>query len=59
MIEEQSSENLLRFLKSDDSGLVIMGLAMAKGLLLQNDETVEVSDEILEEILGIYIFNNH
>ena len=58
MIEEQSSENLLRFLKSDDSGLVIMGLAMAKGLLLQNDEPVEVSDEILEEILGIYIFNN-
>ena len=47
---ENSPENLRKFLDSDDPALVQMGLSMAKGS--------GVSDELLPTILRLYMWNN-
>ena len=47
---EDSSDNLRKFLESDDPAMVMMGLAMAKG--------AKVSGEILGEILWMYMMHN-
>jgi hypothetical protein len=50
MTDDASPENLRKFLESDDSALVRMGLSMAKG--------AGVPDEILGEILWMYMFHD-
>ena len=50
MTEDTSPENLRKFLESDDPAMRRMGLSMAKG--------AEVSDEVLEEILWMYLFHD-
>ena len=47
---ENSPENLRKFLESDDPALVRMGLSMAKGS--------GVPDELLTTILGLYMWND-
>ena len=49
MTEDPSPENLRKFLESDDSTIVRMGLSMAKGN--------EVSDELLGLIVGLYMWH--
>ena len=44
-------ENLGKFLDSDDEGMIIMGLSMAKGFKL--------SDKILPKILGFYFWSDN
>ena len=46
---ENSSENLRKFLESDDPALVMMGLSMAKGS--------GVSEELLPTILKFYMWD--
>ena len=48
MSEEQ---NLRKFLDSDDEGMIIMGLSMAKGFKL--------SDDIIPKILGFFLWNDN
>ena len=49
---ENSPENLRKFLESDDPALVRMGIAMAKGA------EIEVKAEDIENILKIYYSKN-
>ena len=44
-------DNLRKFLDSDDEGMIIMGLSMAKGFKLSGD--------ILPKILGFYFWNDN
>ena len=50
MTENNSPENLRKFLESDDPAMVMMGLSMAKGS--------RVPDDLLEEILWMYMFHD-
>jgi len=47
---ENTPENLRKFLESDDPALVMMGLSMAKGS--------GVPEEVLPTILGLYMWND-
>ena len=49
MNEDSTSENLLKFLESDDPAMVMMGLSMAKG--------IDCPSELINEILWIYRFH--
>jgi len=51
MTEDTSSENLRKFLESDDPALVMMGLSMTKGS--------GVPEELLPTILGLYMWNDN
>ena len=51
MTEDTSSENLRKFLESDDPALVQMGLSMAKGM--------GVPEEQLPTILRLYMWNDN
>ena len=48
---ENSPENLRKFLESDDPAMVMMGLSMAKGM--------GVPDELLPTILRLYMWNDN
>ena len=50
MTEDTSSENLRKFLESDDPAMVIMGLSMAKGS--------GVPEELLPTVLRHYMWND-
>ena len=50
MAEDTSSENLRKFLESDDPALVMMGLSLAKGS--------RVPEELLPTILGLYMWDD-
>ncbi len=49
--EDTSSENLRKFLESDDPALVRMGLAMAKGTILP--------EELYGLVLGLKLWNSN
>ena len=38
-VEGDEKQNILKFLKSDDQGLVIMGASMLKGILEESEDT--------------------
>jgi hypothetical protein len=48
---EDSSDNLRKFLESDDSAMILLGLSMARG-------SAKASNEILGMVLGLYLFHN-
>jgi HEAT repeat protein len=50
MSDDASPENLRKFLESDDSAMVMMGLSMAKGS--------GVPEELLPTILGLYMWDD-
>ena len=51
MTDDNSPENLRKFLESDDPAMVMMGLSMAKG-------SAKASNEVLGMVLGLYLFHN-
>ena len=51
MTKDTSPENLRKFLESDDSAMILLGLSMAKG-------SAKASNEVLGMVLGLYLFHN-
>ena len=48
---EDSSDNLRKFLESDDPAMILLGLSMAQG-------SAKASNEVLGMVLGLYLFHN-